>query len=161
MWRLHWREEFPFPQGIWILPWEIHFISHSKRHEGKLFPRQTLQGIKFLPTEDIPNAKARCQSFFSGKSLLTPNLDMAKVMPREEFLNALWLLPKYTISVISKKKSAQNHSCEPGVAQGPFPYSLLILPHRQKKFHHRQGCVLSFYLKPVFKSVPSLYLLML
>ena len=57
--------------------------------EGKLFPRQNLQGIKFLPTEDIPTAKARCQSFFSGKSLLTPNLDIAKVMPREEFLNAL------------------------------------------------------------------------
>ena len=108
MWRLHWRKEFPFPQGIWILPWEIHFISHSKRHEGKLFLRQTLQGIKFLPTEDIPTAKARCQSFFSRKSVLTPNLDMAKVMPREEFLNALWLLPKYTISVISKKKSAQE-----------------------------------------------------
>ena len=35
--------------------------------EGKLFPRQNLQGIKFLPTEDIPTAKARCQSFFLRK----------------------------------------------------------------------------------------------
>ena len=59
------------------------------------------------------------------------------------------------------EKSPQPHNPTPNgsrVPQGPFPYSYLLFPHSQKKFRLRRGRVLSFYLKPVFKSVPSLYL---
>ena len=148
MWRLNWREEFPLREGLWFLTREMHFISHWKRHECKLFPRQNLQGIKFLPTEDIPTAKARCQSFFLRKEFTHAYLRHGKSHAQGRVSKCLGLMTSsqiYNFNLLicqgrgGQKKSAQEPKsfmwARCGMSQNTPDYSpsnFEITPTRQK-----------------------------